>query len=102
MDNRLVLTGRVVKLSDTQRSPAGLPIARFVLDHRSLQQEAGFSREARCRLSVLAAGEQLAPAVAKLSVGVAVKVSGFISRANNRQGEYRLILHAEHIELVAV
>lgn len=98
MDNRLVLGGVIARIDDTRYSPAGIPITRFVLDHRSAQREAGQPREARCRLLVMACGTELQIVVPRLTVGGTVRVSGFLARADNRKGESRLVLHADRIE----
>jgi primosomal replication protein N len=98
LDNCLVIAGHTVGPSRTRYSPAGLPIAYFTLEHHSWQSEADIPREVRCRIQVLAGGKTLAPAAEKLKPGSWVRVRGFISRANNRQGEARLVLHAEQIK----
>ena len=97
-DNQLVLGGQIARISDTQYSPAGVPITRLLLEHRSTQLEAGFPRTAQCRILVLVCGVDLHRKLHQFEVDQAIRVSGFISRANNRQGEARLVLHAAHIE----
>ncbi len=84
----------------TRYTPAGIPITSFCLQHRSVQQEAGHSREAICILQVMISGEELQDKVQGLERGSNVRIGGFISRANNRQGEYRLVLHGQHIEII--
>ncbi len=98
MDNHVVMAGEVLKEPETRRSPAGIPIARFALKHYSRRQEAGMNREVHCTITVIAAGEGLQGRVKQLHGGDQVKVSGFLSRADNRQGEYRLVIHAETLE----
>lgn len=100
MDNRLVISGIVGNSPETRYSPAGIPITRFTLRHESLQQEAGMQRQAICNIGVIASGKQLLETAKALQSGQQLRVSGFLSRANNRQGENRLILHAEIIELL--
>ena len=95
----LIIAGRVVGPCETRTSPAGIPISRFLLEHQSGQVEAGVPREARCRLPVVACGEPLVRAARGLPPGAWVRVRGFVSRANHREGEYRLVLHAAHIDL---
>jgi len=95
-----VIAGQVSRAPQVRRSPAGVPIARFVLQHRSRQRAAGREREAVCSLQVVASGSALEGAVAELAVGTAVRVSGFLSRADNRQGEYRLVVHADTLEIL--
>ena len=80
-----MIAGCVVGPCEIRTSPAGVPIGRFLLEHRSSQMEAGLAREVYCRIPVVACG---AP----------VRVHGFVGRANNREGEYRLVLHAAQIE----
>lgn len=99
-DNRLVIGGVVDGPGQTRYSPAGLPMTRFLLDHRSQQTEAGHRREARARLLVLACGEPLASDARGLAPGTPVQVRGFLSRADHRQGEHRLVLHAERIDIL--
>jgi primosomal replication protein N len=100
LDNCLVIAGQVAGPHATRYSPAGLPITRFVLEHHSRQVEAAQPREARCRLQVLAAGDPLAQQARQLAPGALVRVRGFLCRADYRYGETRLVLHAEHIEIL--
>jgi primosomal replication protein N len=98
LDNHLRLVGRLLGPCQIRYSPAGLPIARFVLEHHSQQWEAELPRQAYCRITVLACGEKLAVITNQLPPKALVRVSGFISRANHRQAESWLVLHAQHIE----
>ena len=100
MDNRLRISGLLAKQPETRHSPAGVPITRFTLQHESLQQEAGMQRRAICNIAVIASGEEMLKQTKGLQGGQQLRVSGFLCRANNRQGENRLILHAEQIELL--
>ena len=99
-DNWLTIAGQAVGAGEVRASPAGVLIGRFLLDHHSGQIEAGFPREARCRIPVIACGESLADAARRLLPGMPVRVQGFVSRANSREGEYRLVLHAAHIDIL--
>lgn len=94
-ENRLVLVGTVCKAPEVRYSPAGIPLARFTLEHRSCQVEAGMKREALCRIVVVVAGEVLKRRMQDLNVGTPVRVEGFITRADNRSGSAQLILHAD-------
>ncbi len=93
-----MLTGTICKTPETRYSPAGIPLTRFTLEHRSLQMEAGMEREAVCRIVVIAAGRELKDQVERVGAAEIVKVDGFIARADNRQGEQRLVLHAQQIQ----
>jgi primosomal replication protein N len=99
-ENRLVITGTVARRPETRVSPSGVPIARFAVHHRSVQTEAGHSRQATCYIGVVASGERLRGTVAQLDVERRVRVDGFLSRADARAGEQRLVLHAQQIELL--
>lgn len=93
-----MLEGRISSEPDTRYSPAGVPIIRFSLEHVSEQLEAGRSRQARCRIGVVAAGKELQAVAESLVVESHVRVQGFLSSAGYRAGEYRLVLHAQQIE----
>lgn len=97
-DNCLMIAGCVVGPCEMRTSPAGVAIGRFLLEHQSSQMEAGLMREVYCRIPVVACGGPIADVVCDLAPGEPVRVRGFIGRANNREGEYRLVLHAAHIE----
>lgn len=97
-DNCLVLAGRVAVPGRMRYSPAGLPMVRFVLEHESQRREAGIARRVRCRVLVLACGEALALLAGRLAADTRIRVRGFLSRADYRQGAARLVLHAEQIE----
>ncbi|MCC9000355.1 MAG: primosomal replication protein N [Candidatus Contendobacter sp.] len=99
-DNCLIIAGQLAGSCEIRTSPAGVTISRFLLEHHSGQVEAGVAREAYCRIPVMACGEALARAVDRLPQGAPVRVQGFISRANFREGEYRLVLHAAHIDIL--
>lgn len=95
-----MIAGIVGNAPDIRYSPAGIPIARFTLKHRSEQSEAGMKRQVICNIGVIASGSELQRTVQKLNTGEGIRVSGFLARANNRQGESRLILHAEQIDIL--
>lgn len=95
-----MLAGEVIASPDTRYSPAGIPLTRFTLEHRSQQLEAGLSREAFCRIIVVCAGEVLKHEAQVLTVGQQVSVSGFIARADSRQGQSFIVLHAQSLRSV--
>lgn len=96
--NQVLIEGRVSRAAQLRQSPAGIPIARFVLDHHSEQTQAGMRRQSRFRIVVIAAGTGLAEQAGRLERDDGVRVSGFLSRADSRSGDQRLVIHAEHIE----
>ena len=93
-----MLAGTICKAPETRHTPAGIPLTRFTIEHRSCQQEADMEREAYCKIIVIAAGKKMAKQVECLSEGLSVVVSGFISRADNRQGSAKIVLHAQQIQ----
>ena len=99
-DNCLIIVGQLAGTCETRITPAGVPISRFLLEHHSGQQEAGLPREARCRIPVMACGEALVRVARHLAPEARVRVQGFVSRANHREGEYRLVLHAARIDIL--
>ena len=101
-DNELVFTGRLLKAAAVRTTPAGIPIARFVLSHRSRRGEAGQMREVECRLSVVAGGKDLTDAATACPPGGWLRVKGFLSRAGYRAPDTRIELHALEIQTVAV
>ncbi|HED18307.1 MAG TPA: primosomal replication protein N [Gammaproteobacteria bacterium] len=96
--NELVLTGQLLKPAEIRTTPAGIPIARFVLVHRSRRREAGQMREVECRMSVIASGEALTAGIAGWSPGTRLQVKGFLSRAGYRAPDMRVELHALNIQ----
>jgi primosomal replication protein N len=101
MENRLMLDGIIAHVDPCRFSPAGIPIVRLMLEHRSAQREAGQPREARCRLPVVACGDELLATARQLAAGQTIRVQGFLARANHRRGNETLVLHAEHIDIVS-
>ncbi|STF43344.1 primosomal replication protein N [Escherichia coli] len=58
MTNRLVLSGTVCRTPLRKVSPSGIPHCQFVLEHRSVQEEAGFHRQAWCQMPVIVSGHE--------------------------------------------
>ena len=98
MENQLVLTGTVSRKPATRSSPAGIPISRFGLEHRSRQLEAGAERAVQCWIRVVASGPSLQDAVRRLEQGSQVRVTGFLTRRSYRDPETELELHALRID----
>ncbi|MFP5440225.1 MAG: primosomal replication protein N [Gammaproteobacteria bacterium] len=96
--NRLTITGLVVEVGAVRVSPAGIPQQHITIEHRSRQVEAGTPREARCRLDVKIAGEELAGIVRTLAVGQQVGIEGFLTRSGFKGSEASLVVHATRIE----
>ncbi len=93
-----MLTGELVGAVEHRRTPAGVPISRFTLRHRSHQTVAGFQRELSLSIAVVAAGEGFPGILTDLEEGRRLRVSGSLARAGHRSEERHLVLHAERIE----
>ncbi|MFZ5756925.1 MAG: primosomal replication protein N [Pseudomonadota bacterium] len=92
--NRLTITGRVSEVGGERVSPAGIPQRAITIEHRSRQVEAGFPREARCRIDVKIAGEELAAIARTLVVGQQVGIEGFLTRSGFKGSEASIVVHA--------
>lgn len=98
--NELVIEGQVVQLPETRISPAGIPISRFAIEHQSLCEEAGMSREVRFRLGIVASGQDLQSLIRGLTNTSRIRVRGFLARAGYRSDENRLLLHTQSIQIL--
>lgn len=98
--NRLRLSGTVCKTPVRNISPSGIPHCQFVLEHRSVQEEAGFHRQAWCQMPVIISGSACQVITQHITVGTRLKLEGFISCHQARNGQSKLVLHAEQIELI--
>ncbi|MCC5854661.1 MAG: primosomal replication protein N [Idiomarina sp.] len=98
--NRLTLGGVICKHPRQSKSPAGVPHLHLTLEHRSMQSEAGLNRQCYTRIQVVASGEWTRPWSEQLTLGSAIKVTGFIQRHEDQHGMGKLVLHAQKIEQV--
>ena len=98
--NSVTLVGVIVDAPDRRRSPAGVPVTRFLLEHGSTQPEAGTQRPIRFRVGVRASGEGPGEFARGLAAGETVRVEGFLARIRQQEGDNRLIVCATHIERV--
>lgn len=96
--NHLALSGQVLRCR-AFTSPAGIPHTVLQLEHRSLQQEADMQRPVYCVIQVILSGQRFNSVTDKLKAGVDIQVSGFIALQQSRNGQNRLVLHAENVEL---
>ena len=97
MDNCFVVTGVICRQPDWSESPAGIQHHYLVLEHRSMQLEAGVNRASYFRIHVVVAGE-LTRQSHNLMQGDVVRVVGFLNRHQTRSGQAKLVLHAQQIE----
>ena len=100
MDNCLVITGVICRHPDRSESPAGIPHMHLSLEHKSMQQEAGYNRASYVRLQVVVAGE-LCRQTHNLMQGSVVRVTGFLNRHQSPSGQAKLVLHAQRIEILS-
>ncbi|MFM2483105.1 primosomal replication protein N [Celerinatantimonas sp. YJH-8] len=100
-DNCLVITGELIRAPRYRTSPGGIEHCQFWLSHRSHQIEAGLSRSAQCSIGVVASGQEFRQELLPLSMGCQVRVRGFLQTQRSRNGESKLILHAQQIELLS-
>ncbi|QKJ88810.1 Primosomal replication protein N [Paramixta manurensis] len=98
--NRLRLSGTVCKTPVRKVSPSGIPHCQFVLEHRSQQEEAGFTRQAWCRMPIIISGADHQVITQHITVGTQLTVEGFISCHQGRNGLSKIVLHAEQIDLI--
>lgn len=97
MRNALVLDGVIAECGVLRRTPAGMPVLEFSLEHVSRHIEAGIEREVRCEVSVLALGDAALSAQARRP-GDKVTLTGFLAaRSARRKG---LVMHVNTIEIL--
>ncbi len=56
-------------------------------------------RHVYCVIQVILSGQRFDSVTDKLKAGVDIQVSGFIALQQSRNGQNRLVLHAENVEL---
>ncbi|SCB97715.1 restart primosome assembly protein PriB [Gilliamella bombicola] len=96
-NNRLVLSGIVIKTPIRKVSPSGISHCQFYLEHVSEQVEAELTRQAWCIMPVIASGHHELSYIRK---GSKVSVSGFISTHTKRNKTSQLVLHADQVKLL--
>ena len=98
--NRLHITGTVCKPAKLETSPSGIEHLMVTIEHRSMQPEAGMSRQSYVKMQLVMSGEGLQHWLQKLTVGCEVLAEGFLHRHEDNSGTPRLVLHAQHLELI--
>ncbi|MGL9733585.1 MAG: primosomal replication protein N [Symbiopectobacterium sp.] len=98
--NRLELSGMICKAPVRKVSPSGILQCQFMLEHRSVQEEAGLRRQAWCRIPLIISGRESQAITHSITVGIHIRVQGFICSHQGRNGLNKLVLHAEQIELI--
>jgi primosomal replication protein N len=90
--NRLVISGILIQVDPVRYSPAGVPIAEAVIQHRSSQTVATQARQVECELTIQASGS-LAGQLAQLATGTQVKLEGALNRRSVNSRQLILILN---------
>jgi primosomal replication protein N len=93
--NEVVIDGRLMQRGMLRYTPAGTPAIDFVLEHSSMQIEAGSERRAECRITAVALGDT-AIKVKALQANRTVRITGFLARRG--RDEQQLVLHATTAE----
>lgn len=96
--NHLVLTGRILRLRQFD-SPAGIAHWVLSLEHKSQQKIADLCRPIYCQIQVILSGGCFKPIADKLKIGMNIEVQGFIALQQGRNGQNRLVVHADNVEL---
>lgn len=96
--NHLVLSGTITR-SRSFHSPSGIAHIVIMLEHKSQCYEAEMLRNVYCQMQVILSGERFESVTDKLKIGVDIEVKGFIALQQSRNGQNRLVLHAENVEL---
>jgi primosomal replication protein N len=77
--NRFAFDAVLAQRDELCHTPAGIPAIECMLDHRSMQREAGGERRVACELHAVAFGD-VALALRATDVGVPLRCEGFIAR----------------------
>lgn len=97
--NEVRLEGEILPGREERWTPAGIPLTRLELEHRSRVTVAGLERVAHCRITVACLGRELAEAAREIPDGGHCRVTGFLGqRVRSRPGQDpyfgRMELHA--------
>ena len=99
-DNFLRLAGIVTEKPIFKTSPSGVQHCNFQVEHRSMQEEAELPRNTFCYMPVAVSGPLASQLKNKLSKGMQIRVSGFITYHQSKNKPGKLVLHAQYIEQI--
>ncbi len=104
--NRIVLDGTIRSEPEERWTPAGVPLTRFTLEHRSRTAIAGLERTVACCITVVALGEELSRVARTLAPGQGCRAEGLLGqRVRQRPGDEtrygQLELHAQSLRPLA-
>ncbi len=95
--NALVLDGVIAELGVLRRTPAGVAVLEFRVEHESRQVEAGIERDVRCEINARVLGEAALP-LQSLRPGNRVALTGFLAARSARHKG--LVMHVNTIEIL--
>ena len=96
--NNLVLSGTITR-SRRFKSLAGIAHSVMMLEHKSQRYEADMLRNVYVQIQVILSGPRFESVAEDLKAGVEVQVQGFMTLQQGRNGQNRLVIHAENVEL---
>jgi len=99
-DNFLRLSGVVTEKPTFKKSPSGVEHCNLVIEHSSMQKEAELPRNVFCYMPVAVSGTLASQLKNKLSKGMQIRVSGFITYHQSANTLGKLVLHAQYIEQI--
>lgn len=99
-DNFLRLAGVVTEKPTFKTSPSGVQHCNFVVEHRSTQEEAELPRNTFCYMPVAVSGLLANQLKNKLSKGMQIRASGFITYHQSKNQLGKLVMHAQYIEQI--
>ncbi len=99
-ENFLSLSGVITEKPTFKVSPSGVEHCNFTIEHRSIQKEVELPRNAYCYMPVATSGTLDTQLKNKLSKGMQLRVSGFITYQQSANKVGKLVLHAQYIEQI--
>tara|TARA_R110001583_G_scaffold52393_6_gene162831 strand:+ start:4298 stop:4603 length:306 start_codon:yes stop_codon:yes gene_type:complete len=99
-ENFLCLTGIVTEKPIFKVSPSGVEHCLFTIEHRSVQKEVELPRNAYCYMPIVISGELAVQLKNKLSKGMQLRISGFITFQKSANNVGKIVLHAQYIEQI--
>lgn len=96
MTNKLVLRARVLTREPLRRTPAGVTVLSFQVEHQSSQREAGQTRDVTVEMDCVAIGDQ-AQKLDQISPGMELELSGFLAKRSKKSRW--IVFHINECEL---
>jgi primosomal replication protein N len=99
-ENFLRLSGVVTEKPTFKVSPSGVEHCSFTIEHHSVQKEVELPRNAFCYMPIAISGKLAIQLKNKLSKGMQLRISGFITFQKSANNVGKLVLHAQYIEQI--